>query len=225
MQIRSLVVACLALGMIGCDERSPVVPVPQSTTSPAAPTLSGPVGVVRDTDGNPVAGAAISFWPPYGRTLFSNAAGEFEIPFIYYENISASKSGYESAVADAGEPGASALTLHNIIRISVGQSARVTVRPNDSYGDYAGSLPPVRYRIRIVRVFATEPVTAQIEVVADDNGPVFYWTPQCGDVCRHVPSPTTLSIAAGSEYVLMIAIPDHSPVGRTFTISTSRAES
>ena len=218
MQMRSFVAACLALGMIACDARSPVVPTPQPITpiTPAAPTDRS-WGIVRDTRGNPVAGASITFWPQTGDAS-SNEAGEFEIPRVYLEDVFASKAGYESAWANADR--FVQLTLHDIITISPGQSARVTVRPDDSLGGSGG-----RYRVRTIRVYSGGDRLVRVEVVADDNGPAEYWVQNdCGDVCPRLTVPSTFSLTGGSEVGVWIQIPYGSTQARTFTVETSAQE-
>ena len=247
MRIRSFVVACLALGIVACEERSPVAPLPQSTTptapteptaptapaaptdptappAPTAPTDPPPpaapppidlrfIGVVHDSSGRPIAGASITFWPPVDER-FSDQLGQFPLPVGHYlEAVFASKPGYESTaqyVSNRVE-----LALPDIIRIAAGQSARVTVGPNDSIGGY-GWL----YRVRTIRVISGGDRIVRIQVLADDNGPVDYRVQNnCGDVCP--PNPPTFFLEGGGERQVTIQVPWQSTVNRTFTVVTS----
>jgi hypothetical protein len=211
MQIRSSVAACLAVGMIACDAGShggPYQPV-----APVAPTSFQHFGIVHDSRGNPIAGADVSYWPEIGTKEFSDETGHFELPG-YFEEVYASKPGYESAIADASND--IQLTLHEIIRIPAGQSARVTVGPGDSIGG-----PALRYRVRTIRVFSNGDRIVGLQLLADDNGPVDYRLPQlCGDLCAPN-SPTTFLIEGGGERKVDIVVPKESTVSRTFTLITS----
>jgi hypothetical protein len=134
------VVACLALATGACDARSPVAPVSRSVTAPPVP-----MGIIRDGEGTPIAGATVEFWPPGISQLVTNDAGQFPLPSGYVETIQASKTGYEAS----WDFFKSDLKLHAILRIAAGQSARVTIRPDDSLGGI-GQLR----RVRRIRVFS-----------------------------------------------------------------------
>jgi hypothetical protein len=196
--------------LVGCNQFSPAGPQSQPAAL-VAPT--GRQGSVRDSSGAPVAGAEIRFWPENGR-LLTNEAGLFPITG-YVETIYASKPGYEPATAwDDLEV---TLTLHDIIRIPVGQSARLTIGPRDSVGGIG-----LRSRVRTVRLIPSETTLTEIEVLADDNGPVEFWLQDnCGDVCPHRTQLTTSTLQGGKEFQLFLAVPENTTLSRTFTVKTS----
>jgi hypothetical protein len=216
MQTRIFVVACLALVPIACDQQLPTAPY-QSTTASTSGVAQWS-NVVRDDRGNPITGATINFWPNVS-VLLSNEAGRFPLPDGYVEMVFASKTGYESDQKYLDAPTIE-LTLHDIIRVSVGQSARLTIGPWDA----PGGMPPEPYRTRVVRVVSNETVTAQIQVIADDNGPAEYWIQDnCGDRCLIRSALSTFRIAAGAEHQMRIRTPN-SLGDRTFTVAMSRLE-
>ena len=214
MQSRPFVVASLLLGLISCSQGSPSAPV-QSTPASTSGVVQLP-GVVRDDRGQPIAGAMISFWPPTG-TVLTNEAGRFPLPGGYVEMAVASKDGYEYDQKfidfDFVE-----LTLHDIITVSVGQSARLTIGPNDA----PGGMPADRYRTRIVHLASSEAVTAQIQVTADDNSPAEYWIDRrCVGSCPIESGFSTYRIEAGAELQMRIRTPNVL-WNRTFTVSVAR---
>ena len=217
MQSRFLVVACLALAALACDRQSPVGPVSQSTTTSAPAVVQWP-NVVRDDRGNPIAGATISFWPAAGVVL-SNEAGQFPLGPGYTEMVFASKAGYESdqKYVDASSV---ELKLHDIIRVSAGQSARLTIGPNDA----PGGMPPEPYRTRVVRVVSNSTITVQIQLTADDNATAEYWIANgCGDRCSIRSAPSALRMDGGVEYEIWIRTPNVFG-DRAFTVSVSQPE-
>ena len=169
--------------------------------------------MVRDSSGQPVAGVSVTFWPDLGERV-SDQLGQFPVPINnYFEAVFASKPGYESTSQNVS--GRIELILHDIIRIPAGQSARVTVGPNDSMGGY-GWL----YRIRSIRVISGGDRLVRIQVVADDNGPVDYRVHNnCGDFCPA--NPATFFLEGGGERRVTIQVPWQSTISRTFTVATS----
>lgn len=220
MQTRAFVVVYLALVPIACDQRLPTAPYQPTTASTSK--VAQLFNVVHDDGGNPIAGATLSFWPA-GVTL-SDEAGRFQFTG-YTEWVTASKSGYESD--EKSVDGLTVeLTLHDIIRVSVGQSVRLTIGP----GDAPGGMPAVPYRTRIVHLVSNETVTVQIQVLADDNAPAEYWIKHnCGssridEPCPIRSAPSTFRIEAGAELQMRIQTPNVLGA-RTFTVTMSRAES
>jgi len=207
-----VVVACLAT--TACDAGLPVAPVAQSVT-PAAPVMS--MGTIRDGQGNPVAGAAVSFWPAGISQQLTDGAGQFPLPIgQYVETIHASKSGSYEGSWDFFK---SVLRLHEILRIPAGQSVRVTIRPDDSLGGI-GQLG----RVRRIRVFSNGDRMVHIQVSADDNGPVDYWVfgvsgEDCGGrPCP--PNPSTFFVEGGGERGVELLMDAQLTTSRTFTVMT-----
>jgi hypothetical protein len=172
--------------------------------------------VVRDSSGRPIAGASITFWPALDER-FSDQLGQFPLPVGHYvEAVYASKPGYENTGQYVGDR--IELTLPDIIRITPGQSARVTVGPNDSMGGYGW-----RYRVRRIRVFSGGDRIVRIRVMADDNGPVDYRVQDdCGDYCPQ--NPPSFFLEGGGEREVSIQVPWQATNARTFTVVTSAEE-
>jgi hypothetical protein len=209
---RGFVAATLALALIACNQRLPVAPT-QSSGAANAPQLLQPPNIVRDDRGSPIAGATVSFWPP-ADTVTTNEAGRFPSPGGYVEMAFASKPGYESDRKYFDGP-AVEMTLHDTIRVSVGQSARLTIGPFDA----PGGGPPEPYRTRIVRVLSSSTVTAQIHVTDDANAPAEYLIQDnCGDFCPIRSGLSTFRLEGGTEYQLRIRTPNAGG-DRTFTVA------
>ena len=211
-QIRVFVVASIAVATVGCNAATPVGPSQPLTST--TPNSLRDFGTVVDSRGNPIAGAAVSFWPEAVEKLVSNESGRFDLPPGYIEYVFASKPGYEGAAAEWSRD--VYLKLHDVIRIAAGQSARVTVGPRDSLGG-----PGLDYWVRSVRVFSNGDRRVGLQLVADDNGPGDYRVPQvCGDLCQPN-SPATIFIEGGGERVVQILLPVGTTASRTFTLVTT----
>jgi hypothetical protein len=211
---RAFVGATLALGLIACNQRLPAGPA-QSSGAANAPQLLQPSNIVRDDRGNPIAGATVAFWPP-SDVVTTNEAGRFPSPGGYTEMAFAYKAGYESDRKYFDGP-AVELTLHDVIRVAVGQSARLTLGPLDAPGGW----PPEPYRTRIVHVVSPATVTAQIRVTDDANAPAEYLIQDnCGDLCPTRSGLSTFRLEAGAEYQLRIRTPNANG-DRTFTVAVS----
>ena len=188
---------------------------PPSTETPRGPTRSG---VVRDDRGLPIAGATVWAMPP-GTRVLSDADGKFVVPstegmiWIY-----ASKAGYEPDAQQTLDSTRD-LTLHDIVRIRVGESIRVTVRPSDeNLWVIDSSLREFDYRIRVVRLVADTSSKVELRLVADDGGPSEFWV---RNGCCAL-SPGVLNMSAGTEVEIEIRISGwSSSVTRTFTLFTS----
>ena len=131
MRSKLAVVFALAIAVAACD--TPVTPTPGNPPSPPPPapqTDRRVTGVVRDIQGQPIAGALVR---SFAGTVFSGDDGRYDVSIgsATVASLSASKTGYEST--DQYVSGdAKDLVLHEIVRISVGESINVTVGLNDS---------------------------------------------------------------------------------------------
>ena len=188
MKARSLVVACLALAVVAGDEGS---------SAPATPAGHRITGMVHDDEGIPVAGAAVTVYPGPHHVV-TDATGRFEVTQAQPDTIEVfvAKPGYEPIWRFFSAP-AIDIVLHDIVRIAVGQSTRVTIGPTDGVGGADNE-----YLIRVVRVTGNARVPV-VGVIADDNGPVNYW------------------IRAGTELEVEIRIPWNAASSRTFTVITA----
>lgn len=210
----------LVLGGVGCDERSPVAPAasPPTVSAPTAPATRQITGVVRDDHGSPVAGAALTVYPG-NHKLVSDAAGQFDVTVATSGNgsVFATKPDYESTYRYFSTSPFD-VVLHDIIRLPVGQSARITVRPDDSIGGW-----DEEYRYRVLRVASSESVRAEIHVIADDNQPADYWVQST--TCCTSPSVAVVDIPGGTERQVEVRIPWNATASRTFTVITSSSGS
>jgi hypothetical protein len=211
--------ALVIVGTIGaaCDS-SPVRPQPSlPPQAPVSPSLGVHLtGVVRDDRGRAVAGATVTS-PQTASSVLTNEAGQFDLSFDQQRQgftVSASKIGYEPDSQSTSGPSRD-LTLHEIIRIPVGESVRVTVGPNDTYmeDEYLDG-----YRIRVVRVMAAEAMTVHFRLESDESGQASLFVRNA-----QLQYPARVNVSSALELVVEVRIPwNLAGSGRTLTLSTSR---
>ena len=217
-RLRSLLTVLIALATVACDERSPVAPVPPATSVPITPALPATrqvTGVVRDTRGTPIAGATV-IAVPGNITVFSDQAGRFDITIGAGGSgltVSATSAGFEPDWRYAVSPTLDFM-LHEIVRIPVGQSVRVTVRPDDVLDLWE------EYRIRVVRITADRNMRVGLRVVPDGNFSATYFVRGAG-CCNQ----GAVDIAGGTELEVEIRIPSDTLIAQTFTVITSDVSS
>ena len=130
-------------------------------------------------------------------------------------SLSASKTGYEST--DQYVSGdAKDLVLHEIVRISVGESIDVTLGPNDSiwYTIFDDA-----YRSRIVRILSDADTRVDLHLVDAGDGPGQMVVPSA-PCCVAL---STVNLIRGIDYLVRIVVPWATTGERTFTLRTSRA--
>jgi hypothetical protein len=154
--------------------------------------------------------------------VLTNEAGQFELPLLVQNAqavpVSASKNGYEPDFQYS--TGSSRdLTLHDILRIPVGESVRVTIGPNDAYvEDEEGA----GYRKRVVRVMASEAMTVYFRLAGDETRSASIISVRDTQLLY----PPRVHVTGAIELAVEVGIPWLSLAGRnrTFTLSTSRQE-
>lgn len=127
--------------------------------------------------------------------------------------LTASKAGYESTDQYVTE-GTKDLLLHEILRISVGESINVTVGLDDSSLEAAFG----EYRSRVVRILSDTDTRVDLHLV-DASGSAGQMVLSPGVCCV---SRSTVNLIGGIDYLVWIVVPWATPGERTFTLRTSR---
>jgi hypothetical protein len=215
MRSKLAVVFALALAAAACD--TPVTPTPGNPPPPSPPTPQVErrvTGVVRDIQGQPIAGVLVRSWVG---TAFSGDDGRYDVSIgsATVTSLTASKTGYESTDQYVSG-GPKDLLLHEIVRISVGESIDVTVGPNDSIWETAFF---EEYRSRIVRILSDTDTRVDLHVVDASGSPGQMVVPP-GNCCVAL---STVNFIRGIDYLVRIVVPWAGPAERTFTLRTSRA--
>lgn len=214
MRSKLAVVFALAIAVAACD--TPVTPTPRNPPPPLPqePQVDRRVtGVVRNIQGQPIDGALVR---SSAGTAFSDDAGRYDVSIgsFIVASLTASKAGYESTDQYVTE-GAKDLLLHDIVRISVGESINVTVGLNDSIWETIFD----EYRSRIVRILSDTDQRVDLQLVDASGGPgQMVLSP--GICCVAL---STVNLIRGIDYLVRIVVPWASPAERTFTLRTSRS--
>jgi hypothetical protein len=217
MRIKLIVAVGAAIGVTACGGQSPTVPLASTTMtssspfSPAAPRLTG---IVQDDRGAPIAAATVYAY--LGSTVQTDSQGLFYMPINAPGGASfglvVSKEGYEPQPHLWVSGPTEIITLHDVIRLPVGESIRLTVGPKESAD------PDLEYHYRAIRVVSSSPVQLELRVVAADGAPPDWWVHE-GPCC---PTPSTLVKSMGTE----LPVGFKSPFGasRTYTLTTTKLE-
>jgi hypothetical protein len=210
-----LLMAVLAVGLMACGSDSPTAPTPTPPLVPSdAPRLTG---VVLDDRGAPIAGATVS--AALGSSDETDEQGRFFVttnaPDGVYFGLDVYKPGYEGRHHTYVRGPTEVITLHDVIRLPVGESVRVTIGPNDPVG---GEL---EYRYRIVRIVSSTPTHLDVSVASDD-GAAPDWMFNRGPCCPSPPSVVASIEDVGAELVAYLRVPWWPLVSRTYTVTTSR---
>lgn len=214
MRSKLAVVFALAIAVAACD--TPVTPTPGNPPppSPPVPQVERRVtGVVRDIQGQPIAGALVR---SFAGTVFSGDDGRYDVSIgsAIVPPLSASKTGYEST--DQYVSGDTKdLVLHEIVRISVGESINVTVGLNDSIWETVFD----EYRSRIVRILSDADTRVDLHLVDASGGPGQMVLPPAACCVAQ----STVNLIRGIDHLVRIVVPWTTPGDRTFTLRTSRA--
>ena len=99
--IKTCVAILLAVGCVACN-RQATPPTAPSSPVPPAPLATPPIrGVLRDTNGGPIAGVAVSLfrWPQQTPEVVSDASGSFVIPSS--QDVCAPGSAVDVRIRDA----------------------------------------------------------------------------------------------------------------------------
>ena len=214
MRSKLAVVFALAIAVAACD--TPVTPTPGNPPppSPPVPQVERRVtGVVRDIQGQPIAGALVR---SSAGTAFSDDDGRYDVSIGSFKvaSLTASKTGYEST--DQYVSGDTKdLVLHEIVRISIGESINVTVGLNDSIWETVFD----EYRSRIVRILSDADTRVDLQLVDASGGPGQMVLPPAACCVAQ----STVNLIRGIDHLVRIVVPWTTPGDRTFTLRTSRA--
>lgn len=175
-------------------------------------------GIVRDGGGNPVAGATIKAFQ--GGAALSNAAGEFDITFISTSGLEVTKVGYEPTWGGYVHFGTGRWNpvLHEVVRIPVGGSIRMTVTPDDAIRSYNDNFLDGNYRARIVRIDVAPGMRVQLQLAADDGGHAVLCIERAS--C-YESFPAVISAGTAVELVAEIMNGPYPKTSRTFTLTTT----
>jgi hypothetical protein len=148
-------------------------------------------------------------------TTVTDDAGRFELavgPFgsLY---VTADKAGYESDAQYVYGPTRD-LVLHDIIKIRVGESVKITVGPDDPIWGFDDE-----FRSRIVHVNPSGALPIHLDLVPDGGEPGLLEVP--GRACCH----SRLIVPGGADVDVRILIPWDASTSRTFTLVTSEVRS
>lgn len=242
---RTLVLVTLLL-TIACDGRGPTTPT-TPTSPPFAPRPPlGPVvsfemtGLVANDEGTPVSGATVTVWHDAfvdSSVVVTDASGRYSVRFSSARGSNAGPPGTELSVGmvmieAAGYDGYARyivtpteqfvenFRLHRIHRIRVGESAVVTVAPNDKVCGIDTS--PAR-----------ETICGTIHVVAPTNGILTVTAFPAegasalarlevfGSQVGGTGNPTSIRVTAGTEYTANLVLTWGFTVSQSFVVKTS----
>ena len=118
--------------------------------------------------------------------------------------------------------------LHRIVRITAGDSTRVTVAPNDTVCvNNARDMPNlgIDYVCRSVRVVAPSAGIMTLEALSTTNGPpplLVVENFHDGQCCpARIENPSSIPVTAGREVLVFVEMPSGSATSQSFTLITS----
>jgi hypothetical protein len=171
--------------------------------------------VVLDDRGAPIAG--VSVFAPTGTADETDEKGLFYVtsnaPAGAYFGLTVYKAGYEPQNLSIRGP-TEVITLHDIVRLPVGESIRVVVGPNESVD------PDWEYHYRRIRVVSSAPTTVELSVAAADGRTPDWVLHDRGTCCPSPPSVVTSIDDVGAE--LFVTLRSPFSVSRTYTLTTKR---
>jgi hypothetical protein len=169
---------------------------------------------VLDDRGAPIAGVSVN--APTGTADETDQNGLFHVtsnaPPGAYFGLTVYKPGYELQNLFVRGP-TEVLTLHDIVRLPVGESIRVTVDSTESVD------PELTYHYRRIRVISSTPTGVELSVTAADGGTPD-WVLHQGPCCPSPPSIVTSIDDVGAELVVQFNVPFLG--SRTYTLTTRR---
>ena len=243
----TLFLATLVL-IIACDGRSPTTPTP-STPVPTNPQPPSPPpqpairlemnGMVTDEEGAPISGATVTaLVDPYtGPSVVTDGSGRYSIQFVSTRGANGGPPGTESAVAMAlveaagyewymryvvapTEEVRENFRLLRIRRIAAGQSAAVTVTPEDRVcgGDWSPGRETICAAIRVVS--PTDGILT-VQALPSDGGPALASLEVFTSTSGGTGNPVSIPVFAGTEYQAVLALPWGLTASRSFVVETS----
>jgi hypothetical protein len=175
-------------------------------------------GIVRNGLGHPVEGASVSGF--HGGWALTNGAGEFEITFPENSGLQINKVGYEPTLGQGADylDGHWNAVLHQVIRIAVGESVRVSVSPTDARESFRDDFLDGNYRARTVRLDVRSRMRVQFQLAADDAGHAVLCIHNGG--C-YESFPVVIPSDGGVEIVTRIMNGPYPTTSRAFTLTTT----
>ena len=211
----ALFVTMLAgMGLVGCDQ-PPAAPSRMLNSRPAEPTPL-PIrlmGLVVDGNDRPVAGARVAV-SNNGRSLgetIADAAGAYAVMIERLDSVEAyvAQEGFEPSrlfVFPLTSSGAAEVTknlrLHEILRITAGQSLGLSVVEGDSACSYTFGLE--EWGCRRIRVIS--PVAGQLTVEVTPTGVSSYFIIKLPNAQNDTGPYFRAAVAAGSETTLDVLL-------------------
>jgi len=207
-----LVTMTAGMGLVACDQ-PPAAPsrIPNTRPAEPAPLPIRLTGLVVDGNDRPVAGARVdvSF---NGRRLgetVADAAGAYAVMIDRLDSVSidVDKEGFEPSWLFASTSSGAAevtknLRLHEILRITAGQSLDLSVVEGDSACPYYFGLE--EWLCRRIRV--ASPVAGQLTVDVGPRGASSYFTIKLPDAANDTGPLFRVAVAAGSETILDVLL-------------------
>ncbi len=137
---------------------------------------------------------------------------QINAPDKAFFGLEASKEGYEPQWHMWVSGPTEIVTLHDLIRLPLGNSIRLTVGPNDSTD------PDIEYQSRTIRVVSSAPAQVELQVVAADGGTPDWYVHE-GPCC---PAPSTVVKSMGTELPIGFRSPFRE--SRTYTLTTRKLD-
>lgn len=246
---RTVVLVTLLL-TIACDGRGPTTPTsrpptPSTSGSPSPPRESMAfemTGVVTDDEGTPVPGAKITVWLDYVdlASALTDESGGYKVNFTGVPGLNKGPAGTEEAVAFAlveasGYEGyahyvlgttqylVGNIQLHRIKRITAGESAVLTISPDDTLCATDAAVGDQTI-CRTVRVVVASNGIMRIEAVPTQAGSKLpMLRVYGGGTGAPQGNPSLLRVAAGIEYTVDVEVAWGFNGSQSFVVKTSMA--
>jgi len=244
---RTVVLVTLLLTM-ACDGRGPTTPT-TPTSPPFAPLPPlGPVvsfemtGLVANDEGTPVSNATVTVWHDAfveSSVVATDASGRYSVRFSSARGSNAGPPGTELSVgmamieAAGYDPYARYIVtpteqfvenfrLHRIHRIMAGESAVVTVAPDDRVCSSDAS--PGRETIcGTIHVVAPSNGILTVAVFPAEGASALARLEVFGSPIGGTGNPTSIRVTAGTEYTANLAVTWGFTVSQSFVVKTSIA--
>jgi hypothetical protein len=244
---RTVVLVTLLLTM-ACDGRGPTTPI-TPTSPPFAPRPPlGPVvsfemtGLVANDEGTPVSGATVTVWHDAfveSSVVVTDASGRYSVRFSSARGSNAGPPGTELSVGMAlieaagydwyaryivtpTEQFVENFHLHRIHRITAGESAVVTVAPDDKVcgSDWSPGRETICGTIHVV---APSDGILTVAAFPAEGASSLARLEVFGSRVGGMGNPTSIRATAGTEYKASLALTWGFTVSQSFVVKTSIA--
>lgn len=232
-----------------CEGRGPTTPTspppPPSTSGGPSPPIESMAfemtGIVTDDEGTPVPGAKITVWLDYVdlSSALTDESGGYKVNFTGVPGLNKGPAGTEEAVAFAlveasGYEGYARyvlgtsqylvgnIQLHRIKRITAGESAVLTISPDDTLCATDAAVGDQTI-CRTVRVVVASNGIMRIEAVPTQAGSKLPMLRVYGGGTGARGNPSLLRAAAGIEYTVDVEVAWGFNGSQSFVVKTSMA--